>query len=163
MPKADKSLIGAAGVHFIVSELSLRGLIALPTIRNTAGIDVVVVDKDGTLYANLQVKTSKSKVAFWPIGSRYKEWRGENNWYAFVRYLKNESRFEVFLESAERVAEQVAKNIARDKERGLAEWAPSWFLPKDNAELERVRRQWLELKPCNKRWFDLGGVPLREA
>jgi hypothetical protein len=72
VPQLDKSLIGAAGVHFVVSELSLRGLIALPTIRNTAGIDVVVVNYDRTWHANLQVKTSKRKVSFWPIGSRYK-------------------------------------------------------------------------------------------
>ena len=31
-------LIGIAGVHYVVSELSRRGLVALPTIRNTAGI-----------------------------------------------------------------------------------------------------------------------------
>jgi hypothetical protein len=46
-PTRDTALIGAAGVHFVVSELSLRGLIALPTIRNTAGVDVVVTDKMG--------------------------------------------------------------------------------------------------------------------
>jgi len=47
-PTRDTSLIGAAGVHFVVSELSLRGLIALPTIRNTAGVDVVIANKAGT-------------------------------------------------------------------------------------------------------------------
>jgi hypothetical protein len=47
-PTKDTALIGAAGVHFVVSELSLRGLIALPTIRNTAGVDVLVTDKKGT-------------------------------------------------------------------------------------------------------------------
>ena len=41
-PTRDISLVGAAGVHAVVSELSLRGLIALPTIRNTAGVDVIV-------------------------------------------------------------------------------------------------------------------------
>ena len=60
-PTRDSALIGAAGVHFIVSVLSLRGLIALPTIRNTAGVDVVLTDKKGTWQANLQVKTSKEK------------------------------------------------------------------------------------------------------
>jgi hypothetical protein len=150
VPQLDKSLIGAAGVHFVVSELSLRGLIALPTIRNTAGIDVVVVNYDRTWHANLQVKTSKRKVSFWPIGSRYKEWRGESNWYAFVRYLKNDRRFEVFLETAERVREQIIENIARDKERGVKEWTPCWGLPKDKVELERLRRQWLEFGSAAK-------------
>lgn len=144
IPKIDNSLIGAAGVHFIASELSLRGLIALPTIRNTAGVDILITSTDGKWHANLQVKTSRNRVNFWPIGSRYKEWNGKNNWYAFARYLKNESRFEIFLESAQRVEEQVTRNIARGKESGAAEWAPCWYLPKDATELERVRRQWSE-------------------
>ena len=63
-PTKNTALIGAAGVHFVVSELSLRGLIALPTIRNTASMDIVVVDPDGVFHANLQVKTSRSKVGF---------------------------------------------------------------------------------------------------
>ncbi len=40
--KLPNYLIGVAGVHFVVSELALRCLIALPTIRNTAGIDIIV-------------------------------------------------------------------------------------------------------------------------
>ncbi len=142
MEKVDKALIGAAGVHFVVSELSLRGLIALPTIRNTAGIDVVVVNKDGTWHANIQVKTSRNKVAFWPIGRHYKEWLGANNWYAFVRYLPNESRFEVFLESSDRVASQMVENDIINTGRGNKAWAPCWSLRKD--DIERVRQQWLD-------------------
>ena len=46
--KPTKTLVGAAGVHFVVSELSLRGLVALPTIRNTAGIDILVSEPDGS-------------------------------------------------------------------------------------------------------------------
>ena len=56
--RSDTALIGAAGVHYVVSELSRRGLIALPTIRNTSGIDVIVTGRDGSRHANLQVKTS---------------------------------------------------------------------------------------------------------
>lgn len=37
--KIPNDLIGVAGVHFVAYRLSLRGLIVLPTIRNTAGID----------------------------------------------------------------------------------------------------------------------------
>jgi hypothetical protein len=43
-PTQDTALIGATGVHYVVSELSLRGMIALPTIHNTAGVDVVVTN-----------------------------------------------------------------------------------------------------------------------
>jgi hypothetical protein len=37
---SEKALVGVSGVHFVVGELSRRGWVALPTIRNTKGIDV---------------------------------------------------------------------------------------------------------------------------
>jgi hypothetical protein len=138
-PTRDKALTGAAGVHFIASELSLRGLVALPTIRNTAGIDIVVVNKRGTWQANLQVKTSRSKVGFWPVGKNFDDWRSPNNYYVFVRYISTEQRFEAFLESASDVAEHLTIRLASEKERGLKEWAPCWYL---EANEERVRAQW---------------------
>ena len=137
-------MIGIAGVHFVVSELSLRGLIALPTIGNTAGIDVIVASTDGSWHANLQVKTSMNKLNFWPVGTGFEKLCGKNNFYVFLRYLKKESRFEVFLESADAVAKDVKKRIEDDKNCGLKDWAPSWFLPSDKENRERVKRQWLE-------------------
>jgi hypothetical protein len=142
--KIDKSLIGAAGVYYVASELSRRGLIALPTIRNTAGIDLIAANKKGTWHANIQVKTSSMKVAFWPVGQGYQQWQKENDFYTFVRYLKNESRFEVFLESADRVSQQLSQYVRREKELGHKDWAPCWYLPKDNAGILRLHRQWLE-------------------
>ncbi len=132
--------MGAAGVHFIASELSLRGLIALPTIRNTSGIDIVVVNKSGTWQANLQVKTSRTKVSFWPVGKQFDIWQGNNNYYVFVRFLKAEGRFEAFLEPAKSVAKHLTVRLAEEKERGLKEWAPCWYL---QGEEKRLRRQWL--------------------
>ena len=139
-PTRDKALMGAAGVHFVVSQLSVRGLIALPTIRNTAGIDIVVVNKIGTWQANLQVKTSRSKVSFWPVGKHYDAWRGKNNYYVFVRFLRAERQFEAFLESANRVADHLAVRSSKEKERGLKQWAPCWYL---QGEEQRLRQQWL--------------------
>ncbi|HEX77102.1 MAG TPA: hypothetical protein G4O03_01625 [Dehalococcoidia bacterium] len=142
--KVANTLIGIAGVHFVVSELSLRGLIALPTIRNTAGVDVIVASSNGSWHANLQVKTSQRKVTFWPVSTHYEQWRGGNNFYVFVRFLGNESRFEAFLESADLVAQQVRAETEKFRARGLKDWAPCWGLPKDEKECERLRRQWRE-------------------
>lgn len=140
--RVQNTLIGIAGVHFVVSELSLRGLIALPTIRNTAGVDVLVASTDGSWHANLQVKTSQRKVTFWPVGAGYKRWPGESNFYVFVRFLPKESRFEAFLESANRVFKEVQRDLEGFKARGLKDWAPCWALPKDIKEYERLQRQW---------------------
>jgi hypothetical protein len=68
--RVKNDLIGAAGVHYVAYGLSLRGLIALPTIRNTAGIDLLVSDPTTGSQAALQVKTSLQRVTFWPT-SRY--------------------------------------------------------------------------------------------
>lgn len=149
--KVPSALIGAAGVHFVVSELSLRGLIALPTTRNTAGVDVVATSPDGSWHANLQVKTSKHKVTFWPIGTNCQSWRGAHNYYVFVRFLKKERRFEAFLESADQVARDAARAAQEAEERGNKPWAPWWPLPREASGVERVRRQWLE--------FGLGHTP----
>ena len=130
--KIDNALIGAAGVHWVVSELSRRGLVALPTIRNTSAIDVLVTNPAGSFHANLQVKTSQNRTSFWLIGKRYKNWLGRNNFYVFVRYLEKESRFEAFLETAGRVAKETDP-----------EWVPAWYLPKKEAERKRVSRQWM--------------------
>jgi hypothetical protein len=146
-PNAQNALTGIAGVHFIVSELSQRGLIALPTIRNTAGTDIVATDLSGTWHANIQVKTSKNRVTFWPIGKHYADWQGDKCWYAFVRYLKTEGRFEVFMEGAERVAKRVAKNVERDRKRGNAEWQPRWGLPKNETEAKRLADLWRDFGP----------------
>ena len=105
-PTRDKALMGAAGVHYVASELSLRGLIALPTIRNTAGIDIVMVNKAGTWQANIQVKTSRTKVGFWLVSKHFDGWQGKNNFYVFVRFMSLSCRFEAFLEPARRVAAQ---------------------------------------------------------
>jgi hypothetical protein len=138
----DKSLIGAAGVYYVAAELSLRGLIALPTIRNTAGIDLVVVNPAGTWNANLQVKTSKNRVSFWPVGTHYTKLSGRDNYYAFVRYLSSQKCFEVFLEMADRVIDATARADEIDRSRGNKVWTSCWHLPRQEDEVKRLRLQW---------------------
>jgi hypothetical protein len=138
-PTRDTSLVGAAGVHAVVTQLSLRGLIALPTIRNTAGVDVIVSNKSGTWHANLQVKTSRSRVSFWPIGAKYAEWISTNNYYIFLRFNQKIGQFEIFMESSEKVAENCSAGVKRDNEKGLKKWAPC-FYPRN--KLEQLKFQW---------------------
>ncbi|OFW66101.1 MAG: hypothetical protein A2Y74_02925 [Actinobacteria bacterium RBG_13_63_9] len=140
-PRIDNALIGAAGVHFVASELSRRGLIALPTTRNTRGIDVVIVDTNGRWYANVQVKTSKKKARFWLLGKKFLEFSGRNNYYAFVRFLSDERRFEVFLERADNVLRR-AQRVQEERRRKGSKTLPSWHLPKDETQLTKVRQQW---------------------
>ena len=145
--KIDNALIGAAGVHFVVSELSLRGLIALPTIRNAPGIDVVVVDPCGSWRANLQVKTSQSKVRFWPVGAKYSNFSGPYNFYVFVRYLNRESRFEAFLVPADEANAHIREIFEEGRTQGYKDWAPCWYLPENETLVQACRDNWRTFGP----------------
>jgi hypothetical protein len=146
--KLTKDLIGIAGVHFVVSELTLRGLVALPTIRNTAGIDILVSEPDGSGQANLQVKTSSKKVNFWPTSRPEKCLKGPRSFYVFLRYIPKEKGFEAFLENGDNVARNVEKGLKKQrkskKRKGLF---PSWHLPSDDGEKQQLQEKWETWRP----------------
>jgi hypothetical protein len=144
--KLPNDLIGVAGVHFVASELTLRGLIALPTIRNTAGIDILVSEPDGSGQASLQVKTSLKKVDFWPTSRPERCLRGQCSFYVFLRFLLERNRFEAFLESGDNVAKQVKENLEDYKERGRKEFT-YWALPSSDSEIQRLREKWETWRP----------------
>jgi hypothetical protein len=87
----DKALIGAAGVFYVAAEISQRGMIALPTIRNTAGYDLIATSRDGLRHANIQVKTSGQRPRFWPICQRPDGVKdGPEDFYILVRRNLNQ-------------------------------------------------------------------------
>jgi hypothetical protein len=94
---ANNALIGIAGVHYVVAELSRRGLVALPTIENTAAYDIVALNVEGTRHANIQVKSSSKKASFFPMPPPKKIRAGPRDFYVLVRWLESEERFECFL------------------------------------------------------------------
>jgi hypothetical protein len=91
------ALIGAAGVYHVVSDLSRRGMIALPTIRNTKGYDIIVTNPTGTKRANIDVKTSQKRVGFWPMPSSRVICHGPHDYYVLLRWLESAGRFEGFM------------------------------------------------------------------
>jgi hypothetical protein len=148
MPKKKNlSLIGSAGVHYVCAELNMNGMIALPTVRNTKGMDVIVLTEDGDFLANVQVKTSSKKVSFWPISKNYKDWNGNNNYYVFVRYY--DEKFEAFFESSDNVISQVHVKREQAKKRGAKEWAPCWYLPR-RTSMPIQKLQWRMLSRFKK-------------
>jgi hypothetical protein len=107
--RIPNDLIGAAGVHYVAFELSRRGMIALPTIRNTAGYDIIATTPDGKRHANLQVKTVLRKPGFWPVGKLEQIRTGDNDYYVFVRNVgpAQSGVPEVFILTGKEVAEQL--------------------------------------------------------
>jgi hypothetical protein len=115
--RLSNNLIGIAGVHFVVSELSRRGLVALPTVRNIAAYDVLVSNVAGTRHANIQVKTSLKRVTFWPTPAPDSIRAGPRDWYVFVRWLQREDRFEAFMLSGRQTRKEAELPLARKAKR----------------------------------------------
>ena len=111
---ADNTLIGIAGVHHVVSELSRRGIIALPTVKNTAAYDIVALNKLGTKHANIQVKASSKKVSFFPMPAPEKIRTNRNDFFVLVRWIEAEggSRYECFLLSGRVARAEVERELA---------------------------------------------------
>ena len=145
------ALVGVAGVHYVVSELSRRGLIALPTIRNVAAFDVVISTPDGKKHANIQVKTSLKRVTFFPMPTTKRVSASPRTWYVLLRWLSAEKRFEGFMLSGREAREEVrrgdrfqAKRIALGTRQALF---PSIYVgPKAGKRANRWRKKWLKWK-----------------
>ena len=102
---SKRTLTGIAGVHFVVAELSRRGWISLPTIRNTAGIDILA-HKDGKS-VQLQVKTRRDSRRF-TLRESAEQLIGENLYYVFVN-LKQHDSPEYFIFHSSMVADYVTR------------------------------------------------------
>ncbi len=139
----NTQLTGAAGVFYVASELNTRGMVALPSIRNVKGADILVADPEGEHFALIQVKTSKSKVTFWPLGEGARNWKGCNCYYVFVRTVHG--KFEVFLEKAAVVLREAERAEQLTDKRGCKKWALAWPMTGSYATKgaeERTRHQW---------------------
>lgn len=101
-------------------------MIALPSIRNVKGADILVSDPEGKHFAFLQVKTSQHKVNFWPIGDSALKLNGRDCYYVFVRRVQD--RFEAFLEKATVVAREVAATDAVSRERVNKKFTLCWAM-----------------------------------
>jgi hypothetical protein len=82
---------GMAGVYYAAYELSRLSLVALPTSRNLAGIDLVVTNQDGNGQATIQVKTMQKKSKLWQVNKvpTYKAGRGRE-FHILVRFNKTD-------------------------------------------------------------------------
>jgi hypothetical protein len=112
LPRPNTALTGIAGVHHVVAELSRRGLVALPTIRNTTAYDIIVATPDGKRHANLQVKASQNRRSFFLMPPSTKVRARPHDYYVLLRWLANEDRYEGFMLSG-----QAARNEVRRSER----------------------------------------------
>lgn len=145
MPSSN-ALIGIAGVHYVASELSRRGMVALPTTRNTAAYDIVVVTPKGNRHANVQVKASSKRVTFFPMPPVEKIRAGPRDFYVLVRWLDDTRQFEGFLLTGREAKNAVRESIALQKQRvrkGTRKVLfPSIDVYSDDRRLTRWKNAW---------------------
>lgn len=147
--RPNTTLIGIAGVHHVVSELSRRGLVALPTTRNIAGYDVVVATLGGGRHANVQVKTSAKRVSFFRMPPSDRVRSGARDWYVLLRWLMKEKRYEGFLLSGRAARKEVARGERFQRKRIRAgsrkAVVPSLYVSKKvEQRAKKWRQAWLD-------------------
>ncbi len=84
MLRLRKDVAGNAGVLFVAAELSRRGLNALPTIRNTEGVDIIASEPLGGASVGIQVKTSQSGQKKWLLSKKSEELEAPTLFYVLV-------------------------------------------------------------------------------
>jgi hypothetical protein len=142
MNEIPKGLTGIAGVFYVALELTRHGFIALPTVRNTAGIDILVVNPHSSKHVCLQVKCSRNRVSFWPLGGPVPVYmKGNDSFYVFVRDNGNE-QFEAFVVSGKEVYKFSEKHILEVEKRNKTAWY-QWNLPKGRED--EYRNNWKKL------------------
>ncbi|MBK9002189.1 MAG: aspartate ammonia-lyase [Myxococcales bacterium] len=84
MLRLRKDVAGNAGVLFVAAELSRRGLNALPTIRNTEGVDIIASEPLGGASVGIQVKTNQSGQKKWLLSKKSEELKSPTLFYVLV-------------------------------------------------------------------------------
>lgn len=82
------SLTGAAGEHFVMSELLRRGLIAALAPAGVPNCDIIVTDEIGDRLCAVQVKTRNSTGADggWHMGRKHENLMAPTLFYCFVDF-----------------------------------------------------------------------------
>jgi hypothetical protein len=142
----DKALIGAAGVFHVSAELTMRRIIALPTIRNTAGYDIIATTQDGTRHANIQVKTSEHRPDSWPICEKLESVKdGPDDYYVLLCRNRSNDTFECYMLTGS----EMKKGLMKEEEGYKAKGRERKFIrcsdfDKEGKDAARFEKQWKE-------------------
>jgi len=87
------TLTGAAGEHYVMSQLLLRGMIAALAPVGVPNCDIVVTDEIGDRLCAIQVKTRNSTGADrgWHMGKKHESLAAPSLFYCFVDFMSAES------------------------------------------------------------------------
>lgn len=85
---SSSSLLGAAGEHYVMSQLLRRGLIAVLAPVGVPTADIVITDDCGERACALQVKTRRAigSDGGWPMKAKHEEIRSASLYYVFPSF-----------------------------------------------------------------------------
>ena len=63
----DKITTGIAGENFTAAELNSLGITASLTSKNSANVDILACNREGSVVRSIQVKTTNNKRATWRL------------------------------------------------------------------------------------------------
>lgn len=87
---SQTSLLGAAGEHFVMSEMLRRGYIAALAPAGVPNADIVVTNLEGSRLCSLQVKTRRDigSDGGWHMKAKHEKIRVDSLFYCFVDFGK---------------------------------------------------------------------------
>lgn len=130
----EKALVGACGVFYVSAELSRRGWIAMPTIRNTSGIDIIAMKDE--IDVNIQVKTNSYGKAKYPMSKSNEEMIADNLYYVFVTLKDETERPEFYV-----VPSKLVANYIKETHEKFVTLLPRRKLKRRETEEERKQRR----------------------
>jgi hypothetical protein len=125
--RVPASIYGMAGVFWVASELSKKRWIALPTLRNLKGVDIIAQRESSKERVEIQVKTIQGQ-GFWPLGAkRIRDIEARDSlFYVFVRPIREDKSgaLEGFVVPSSTVKSQASNNAS-------GKFVCCWYPPKD--------------------------------
>ena len=87
---SQSSLLGAAGEHFVMSEMLRRGYVAALAPPGVPNVDIVVTNIEGTRLCSIQVKTRRAigSDGGWHMKAKHETIRADRLFYCFVDFGK---------------------------------------------------------------------------
>ena len=152
--KVPAALVGAAGEHYCMAQLLLRGCLAALTPRGAPDADILVRSRDGVVTAEVQVKArSGHSGGGWRMSEKHEHITRDRLFYCFVDF-GYEASWPVYVMPARDVAAYLSRShaawLAAPGRLGQQhrDWAGRFISPGRPAKgfpgqwMEKYREQW---------------------
>lgn len=162
--KTPTSLVGAAGEHFVMAQLLLRGCLAALTPRGVPDADILVASADGLVLAEVQVKARSGKGGRgWRLSEKNETAR-DLLWYCLVDF--SEAGYPVYVMPSALVADylKVAHHTwvtTKGKHGPRKDWSGRFISPKRPFDIPGYAEGWMD--DHRDKWDRITSLASQEA